>query len=81
MKRLTLSKLRKSPKWENKDLEIVQRIKRPKTGVIGKDLQTSLLLLVNRIKETVETPKQMEFANIRYFRCKYSYKYFHFTVQ
>ena len=35
-----------------------------KPGVIGKDLQDSLLLLFNRIKDEVEIPKLMEYANI-----------------
>ena len=35
-----------------------------KPGVIGKDLEDSLLLLFNRIKDTVEIPKLMEYANI-----------------
>ena len=32
--------------------------------VVGKDLEDSLLLLFNRIKDTVEIPKLMEYANI-----------------
>ena len=77
-KRLRLSKLRKSSKWNKKDLEtVLKKLKNNKSrdphgmvneifkpGVIGKDLQDSLLLLVNRIKDTVEIPKIMEYANI-----------------
>ena len=64
-KRLKLSKLRKSPKWNKKELEtVLKKLKKNKsrdphgmvndifkTGVIGKDLQDSLLLLFNRIKD------------------------------
>ena len=35
-----------------------------KPGVIGEDLQNSLVLLFNKIKDTAEFPKLMEFANI-----------------
>ena len=78
MKRLTLSKLRKSPKWEITDLEkVLKKLKNNKSrdphglvnelfkpGVIGDDLQNSLVLLFNKIKDTAEFPKLMEFANI-----------------
>ena len=65
-KRLKLSKLRKSQKWSKKELKMVlKKLKNNKSrdphGMVNED---SLLLLFNRIKDTVEIPKLMEYANI-----------------
>ena len=35
-----------------------------KPGVIGEDLENSLLTLLNQIKDKIEIPKSMEFADI-----------------
>ena len=77
-KRLKLSKMRKSSKWDMKDLrKVLERLKSNKSrdptgfinevfkpGVIWEDLEQSLLLLFNKIKDKVEFPKLMELANI-----------------
>ena len=77
-KRLKLTKMRKSPKWELKDLrKVLKNMKANKSrdpsglinelfkpGVIGEDLEQSLLLLYNRIKDKTEFPKLMELADI-----------------
>ena len=79
-KRLKLTKLRKSPRWEIEDLQkVLKNLKNNKSrdphwfvneifkpGVIRKYLEKSLLLLLNRVKDKLEIPSPMEFANITY---------------
>ena len=69
-KRLKLSKMRKSSKWEMKDLrKVLKSLKSNKSrdptglinevfkpGVIGEDLEQSLLLLFNKIRIKLNFP-------------------------
>ena len=77
-RRIRLAKLRKSPQWDLFKLrKVLKNLKNNKArdphgyvfeifkpGVIGKDLEKSLLLLFNKIKKDIEIPKFMEDANI-----------------
>jgi hypothetical protein len=76
--RLRLCKLRKSPAWGAKDLKkVLKNLKTNKArdpkglinelfkpGVIGDDLEKSLIMLYNRIKDKIEFPQFMEIDNI-----------------
>ena len=76
--RLDLSKLRKSNPWSNDHLNKVLGQLKPnkardphswinelfKEGVIGTDRKSSLLIMVNKIKDSVTFPEFMEWANI-----------------
>ena len=71
-KRLKLCKLRRSPSWERADLrKVLKKLKKNKSrdphglvneifkpGVIGEDLEKSLLLLFNQIKDKFEFPEK-----------------------
>ena len=71
-KRLRLVKMRPNEPWAEKDLQTVLRSLKNnklinelfKPGVIGSDLQESLLLMFNRIKLEFDIPEMMQFANI-----------------
>ena len=76
--RLTLARLTKSPDWSLESLiKVLKNLKSNKSrdphglinelfkpGVIGNDLLTSVLVLVNKIKAEQKIPEFMEFANI-----------------
>ena len=77
-RRLELVKMKTFQPWCSKDLvKVLQSLKNNKSrdphslineifkpGVIGLDLQNSLLLMFNRIKEKFEIPEILQFANI-----------------
>ena len=77
-RRLELVKMKTFQPWCSKDLvKVLQSLKNNKArdphslineifkpGVIGLDLQNSLLLMFNRIKEKFEIPEILQFANI-----------------
>ena len=77
-KRLQLVKLKPHEPWTNKELvKVLQSLKNNKSrdphslineifkpGVIGSDLQQSLLLMFNKIKEEFKIPEMMQMANI-----------------
>ena len=77
-KRLRLVKMRPNEPWAEKDLmKVLRSLKNNKCrdphslinelfkpGVIGSDLQSSLLLIFNRIKSEFDIPEMMQFANI-----------------
>ena len=79
--RLQLSKSNKSPMWTMDDLDkVLSRLKSKKaadpTGLaneifmlknIGDDLKSSILLLMNKIKEQIRDPEFMELANVTSF--------------
>ena len=76
--RIKLSKLSKSAPWTPEDLKkvlkdlkknkcrdphgIINEIVKP--GVIGSSLESSLLTLLNRVKEEISIPEFMQYANI-----------------
>ena len=76
--RLELAKEEKTPPWEMSDLEeVLKELKSGKCrdpegiirdifkeGVIGSDLKTSLLILLNKVKITREFPAFIQLANI-----------------
>ena len=76
--RIKLSKLTKSSSWTIEDLRKVLKSLKPnkcrdphgminelfKPGVIGKNLETSLLTLLNKVKEEMIIPEFMELVNI-----------------
>ena len=77
-KRLELAASRKSSPWQQKELiKVLSKLKNGKSrdphglineifkpGVGGKDLQISLLMMMNRIKDTIFIPKYVEYATI-----------------
>ena len=76
--RLKLARLTRSEPWSLGNLmNVLKALKRNKSrdphglineifmpGVIGKDLQQSVLALMNRIKDQMKIPEFMEYANI-----------------
>ena len=77
-KRLNIARDNKTPPWTNEQLlKVLSRLKNGKSrdphgmvnelfkpGVCGKDLQVSLLMMVNQIKKEIFIPKFMEIAYI-----------------
>ena len=77
-KSLTVAKTGKSSGWTQKQLvKVLSNLKNGKSwdphglineifkpGVCGKDLQASLLTMMNKIKDTLFIPKYVEYANI-----------------
>ena len=76
--RLVLARMIKSPLWSHGNLvKVLKSLKTNKSrdphgfinglfkpGVIGNDLLSSVLVLVNKIKDELKIPRFMEFANI-----------------